>query len=149
MSRGPVQPPAHSLWQHSLGLRPKHRKLHWGAHTVFVTEKDDRLVSPRPQMTTLVLKLGPTGWTDDRMAWPDKLRSEVKPGPKRHHKLWVVFFFFWLFLFYFMFISFYVVDIRYSYSTRGVKGLKSLTDLAHVPPWTPAWNVSTCFVTRF
>lgn len=148
MSRGPVQPPAHSLWQHSLGLRPKHRKLHWGAHTVFVTAKDDGVGSPRPQMTTFVLKPGSTGWTDDRVAWPDKLRSEVNPGPKHHHKLWG-FFCFWLFLFYFMFISFCVVDIWYSFSTPGVKVLKSLTDLAHVPPWTPARNVSTCFVTRF
>lgn len=56
---------------------------------------------------------------------------------------------FGLFLFYFMFISFCIVYIRYSFSTPGVKVLKSLTDLARVPPWTPARNVSTCFVARF
>lgn len=43
VSRGPVQPPAHSLWQHSLGFLPKHRLLHWGAHTVFVTESKLRM----------------------------------------------------------------------------------------------------------
>lgn len=71
MSRGPVQPPAHSLWQHSPGLWPKHRKLHWGAHTVFVTEKDNGVVSRRLQMTTSVLDRAniKAGWTDDRMTW--------------------------------------------------------------------------------
>lgn len=44
VSLGPVQPPAHSTWQHSLGFLPKQRPLHWGAHTVFVTVRESTLV---------------------------------------------------------------------------------------------------------
>lgn len=41
-SRGPLHPAAHSVWQQSLGLVPKQRPLHCGAHTILVTEKTHR-----------------------------------------------------------------------------------------------------------
>lgn len=41
-SRGPLHPAAHSMWQQSLGLVPKQRPLHCGAHTVLVTETHRR-----------------------------------------------------------------------------------------------------------
>lgn len=42
VSRGPLHPAAHSMWQQSLGLVPKQRPLHCGAHTVLVTERHRR-----------------------------------------------------------------------------------------------------------
>lgn len=42
VSRGPLHPAAHSMWQQSLGLVPKQRPLHCGAHTILVTERRER-----------------------------------------------------------------------------------------------------------
>lgn len=41
-SWGPLHPAAHSMWQQSLGLVPKQRLLHCGAHTVLVTKTHRR-----------------------------------------------------------------------------------------------------------
>lgn len=93
-------------------------------------------------------------WSQDQQAeqmtgWPDLINSGQRSNlvPRRHHKLWGSFFA--CGRSYFISCLFLSVDIRYSFSAPGVKVLKSLTDLALVPPWTPARNVSTCFVTRF
>lgn len=42
VSRGPLHPAAHSMWQQSLGLVPKQRPLHCGAHTILVTARQER-----------------------------------------------------------------------------------------------------------